>query len=282
MRLREALSTARARLAACPELAAGAVRDAEILLLHTLQISRPTLLAYPERELTVHEQTQYDTTIVRRLAFAPIQYILGAQEFYGLTLQVTPAVLIPRPETEHLVEAVLERLPVDTRARILDVGTGSGAIAITLAVHRPKANLTAVDISPEALTVARANAQVHNLQERIRFFESDLLEALRSQTFDIIVSNPPYVPLLDSPYLHAQVREHEPHLALFAGDTGLDLYIRLIPQAFRAIAPGGLLALEIGWGQKDALADLLSSWTDVSFIEDLQGIPRVALAIRPA
>jgi release factor glutamine methyltransferase len=284
MNLRQALTAAVTELAADPHLETAATRDAELLLLHTLQVSRVTLLAHPNRELTPDQQTFYENNLARRLQHEPIQYITGQQDFYGLTLKVTPAVLIPRPETEHLVEAVLKLLSTDKPLKIADIGTGSGAIAIALAVHLPHAEIAAFDISTEALTVAAANAHEHNVADRIRFLQSDLLSALghEAETFDAIVSNPPYVPETDRDTLHPQVRNHEPAAALFAGKTGLDVYRRLIPQAFNALKSKGLLALEIGYGQQEPIASMLQPWHNLSFINDLQQIPRVALAQRPA
>jgi release factor glutamine methyltransferase len=285
MTLREALNTAAAQLAEEEQLRRQAHRDAELLLLDTLKISRVTLLAHPDREMTQEQIALYEGTIARRLRHEPIQYITGQQEFYGLLLKVTPAVLIPRPETEHLVEEVLRLLPKDGRLRVVDVGTGSGAIAIALAIPRPHAEITAVDISSAALTVAAANAGKHGVAHRIRFLESDLLAALPEaalHAFDAIVSNPPYIPERDRASLHLEVRDHEPATALFAGEAGLDLYRRLIPQAYSALKANGLLALEIGHGQQDALASLLQNWEDVRFVNDLQGIPRVVLASRAA
>ncbi|HEX4576757.1 MAG TPA: peptide chain release factor N(5)-glutamine methyltransferase [Edaphobacter sp.] len=284
MTLREALTVAAAELARDPDLSDTATRDAELLLLHTLQIPRITLVAHPDRELIPNQRTAYENNIARRLQHEPIQYITGQQEFYGLTLKVTPAVLIPRPETEHLVEAVLKLLPANRPLRIADIGTGSGAIAIALAAHLPQAAVTAFDISTEALTIAAANARDHNVANRIRFLQSDLLSTLnpKAEAFDAIVSNPPYIPTSDRATLHPQVRDHEPPTALFAGETGLDIYRRLIPQAHNALKPNGLLALEIGHDQQDAIASLLRTWHNVKFVNDLQQIPRVALAHRPA
>ena len=284
MTLREALTVAAATLANDEHLHGTATRDAELLLLHVLQISRTTLIAHPGRELTPSQRADYETSIARRLHHEPIQYITGQQEFYGLALNVTPAVLIPRPETEHLVEAVLKLLPANRPLKIADIGTGSGAIAIALAIHLPKAAITAPDISTEAIAVARRNADTHKVANRIRFLQSDLLNALdhEAATFDAIVSNPPYVAESDRDTLHPQVRDHEPDTALFAGKTGIDIYRRLIPQAHNALKPGGLLALEIGHGQQEALTTLLSGWHNISFINDLQQIPRIALANRPA
>ena len=285
MTLRQALTLAAAELAANPHLRDHAHRDAELLLLHTLQLPRTTLLAYPDREITPGQRALYEASIARRLQNEPIQYITGQQEFYGLLLHVTPAVLIPRPETEHLVEAVLHRLPHNAPLKIIDIGTGSGAIAIALATHLPEAQITALDLSPEALKIAHANAlandQPHNVAQRIRFLHSDLLSALPpNEQFDAIVSNPPYIPETDRPTLHPEVREHEPSTALFAGPQGLDIYRRLIPQAHAALKPNGLLALEIGHGQREALTDLLAQWHNVTFVDDLQQIPRIALAKR--
>jgi release factor glutamine methyltransferase len=279
MTLREALARATAQLDASPDLRADASRDSLVLLLHTVGITRAEFHANPDRSLTTIEQSAYDAAIQRRLTHEPIQYITGEQEFYGLALHVTPAVLIPRPETEHLVEAVVSELDPTAPTRIVDVGTGSGAIAIALAHHLPQAHITAVDLSPAALAVAAANAERHQLTSCIRFLESNLLEALPSgETFDAIVSNPPYVSTADRHTLHPQVRDHEPATALFAGTDGLAIYRRLIPQAHTALKPNGLLALEICQGQRDEIAALLANWNAVRFINDLQQTPRVALA----
>jgi release factor glutamine methyltransferase len=283
MTLREALTRATRQLDASPDLCVGAARDAALLLRHVLGISHAAQLAEPERELTPAQQAAFDAMVLRRLANEPIQYITGEQEFYGLALGVTPAVLIPRPETEQLVEAVLAELDSTQPLRILDVGTGSGAIAIALAHHLPRAHVTAVDLSAAALEVAASNAARHGLTNRIRFVQSDLLDALPpgELPFDFIVSNPPYVPTADRGSLHPQVRDHEPAAALFAGPDGLDVYRRLIPQARAALRPNGILALEIGQGQREAVAALLADWNELRFLDDLQQIPRVALAHRP-
>jgi len=278
--LREALTASTTRLAANQQLQEQGPRDAELLLLHTLHITRAQLLAHPARILTSSELALYQTSIARRLTLEPIQYITGQQEFYGLNFHVTPAVLIPRPETEHLVEAVLQKLPREKSLKILDVGTGSGILAITLAIHLPHAEITALDISTDAIAVAQRNAKTLLVADRIQFLCSDLLAAVPGP-FDAIVSNPPYIPESDRPTLHPQVRDHEPAGALFAGETGLDIYRRLIPQAYKALKPNGLLALEIGHGQRSSVAQLLANWHDVTFLNDLQQIPRVALARRP-
>lgn len=277
MTLREAIATAASRLSLHPQLATNASRDAETLLLYVLQAPRTLLFTDPARELSTAEAAAYGQAIQRRLAFEPIQYITGEQEFYGLPFHVTQSVLIPRPETELLVEAVLARF--SATASIVDVGTGSGAISVALAKHLPQATITAVDISEAALAIAQQNASRNGVS--VRFIKSDLLSELpEEEKFDAIVSNPPYVPELDRPTLHPQVSEHEPALALFAGDTGLDIYRRLIPQATARLKPGGLLAMEFGFGQRNALEALLSDWREVEFLDDLQSIPRVVLATR--
>jgi release factor glutamine methyltransferase len=280
MTIREALTVAAAQLARDEHLRATATRDAELLLLHTLRITRVALIAHPDTELSTSQRTAYENSIARRLRHEPVQYIIGHQEFYGLTFHVTPAVLIPRPETEHLVETVLKLLPADKSVKIADVGTGSGAIAIAIAAHLPQAAITALDISPEALAIATSNAREHNLTDRIRFLQSDLLSGLDREagTFDAVVSNPPYIAETDRPTLHPQVREYEPATALFAGETGLEAYRRLIPQAYNALKPNGLLTLEIGHDQQADIAALLQTWHNLSFVKDLQQIPRVAVA----
>ena len=279
--LRQALTLATTQLARNPDLKDHARQDAELLLLHHLNLTRAQLLSDPARELTPTQLTTYEAAITRRLTNEPIQYITGAQEFYGLPFHVTPAVLIPRPETELLVEALLKHLPANEPLRIADVGTGSGILAIALAIHLPQADITAIDISPEALAIARRNAETHDVAHRIHFQEADLLSTAPGP-FDAIVSNPPYVPTADRQTLHPQVRDHEPPTALFAGTTGLDIYTRLIPQAFTALTPGGLLALEFGHGQSQAIQSLLNGWQEISILNDLQQIPRTALARKPS
>lgn len=283
MNFRQALTTAAAQLAADPQLRDNSQRDAELLLLHVTVASRASLIAHPDRELSPEQRARYEDVIARRLRHEPIQYITGQQEFYGLVMVVTPAVLIPRPETEHLVEAVLKQVPADKELTIADIGTGSGAIAIALATHLPNARITALDISLKALEVAEANGRKHEVADRIKFLESDLLAAVSDETaaYNVIVSNPPYVALTDRDMLSPEVRDYEPATALFAGQTGLDVYRRLISQAHQALKPGGLLALEIGQGQQDAIRTLLRGWESVSFVNDLQQIPRVALARIP-
>jgi release factor glutamine methyltransferase len=186
--------------------------------------------------------------------------------------------LIPQPETEHLVEAVLARFGGDRAVQIADVGTGSGAIAVAVAHSLPRAKVVALDLSKAALRIAGWNAQQHGVAGRVRLVESDLLNAVAGECFDAIVSNPPYVAEADRPSLEEQVRAYEPEEALFAGPTGLEIYERLIPQSRDYLRPGGWLLLEIGAGQERPIERMLAGWADVSFVADLQGIPRVACA----
>jgi release factor glutamine methyltransferase len=247
--------------------------DAELLLGAVLGVPRTTVFAHPERPLSAEESARFEHFLARRLAAEPMQYITGTQEFFGLPFEVSPAVLIPRPETEHLVEAALA---LEAGPRIVDVGTGSGAIAVALAKAISGAHITAVDNSPAALEVARRNASRHGVTSQIDFVLADLLTKSEESSFDAVVSNPPYI--ADDEILEPQVRDYEPHSALFSGPTGLEVYRRLIPQAAKALRPGGWLLLEIGHGQQSALETLLTSWQDVRFIADLQGIPRVVEA----
>jgi release factor glutamine methyltransferase len=261
-------------------------QDAGYLLRHVLAISQASLLANHDRVLTQEQLAAYQALIARRITHEPVQYITGEREFYGLPFRVSPAVLIPRNATEHLVQAVLDHIQSLGRAnepmRVVDVGTGSGAIAVALAYHLPHAQLTALDLSREALEMAASNAQLNSVDQRIRFVESDLLSAVQDQPgFDVVVSNPPYVPSEDRDSLHPQVREFEPAPALFAGAEGMDIYRRLVPQAHAALKADGLLAMELGFGQRQAIDRLLAGWNDVRFINDLEQIPRVVLARKP-
>jgi release factor glutamine methyltransferase len=256
-------------------------RDAELLLMHTLERSRAWLIAHAEEELSGSQAAAYTALVSLRRKGEPIQYITGEAEFYGLPFLVTRDVLIPRPETEHLVEKALELAGRVVSPRIVDVGTGSGAIAVALAHKLPCAQIAAIDISSRALAVAEENAKRNGVA--VRFLLGDLLAPVAGERFEIIVSNPPYVPTVDRDTLSVEVREYEPALALFAGGDGLDVYRRLIPAAFDALTPGGFVALEIGYGQSTAVEALLASagFEQIVFVPDLQGIPRVACAQRP-
>jgi release factor glutamine methyltransferase len=257
--------------------------DAELLLRHALGKDRAWILAHRNRSIAHESHRRFSHLIERRKAGEPIQYITGEQEFYGLPFRVTPDVLIPRPETEHLAEKALQLASAISAPRIVDVGTGSGAIAVAVAHHLPAAQIAALDISLPALSVARENAQRNAVSERIRFLQSDLLAAVAKERFDLVVSNPPYVPAADRDSLSVEVRDHEPALALFAGDDGLDIYRRLIPDAFAVLEPGGYLLMEIGYGQSEPVAALSiqAGFDDINFVPDLQGILRVASARRP-
>jgi release factor glutamine methyltransferase len=258
-------------------------RDAETLLLFVLDKDRAWLIAHSGEEPSAADGGRFAALIEQRYLGEPIQYITGEQEFYGLPFRVNDDVLIPRPETEHLVEKALELAGRFARPRIVDVGTGSGAIAVALAHKLPKARITAVDISTVALEVARGNAERNGVARRIEFKESDLLAAVADERFEIVVSNPPYVPVNDRETLAVEVREHEPAVALFGGEGGLALYRRLIPAAFAALEQRGWLAMEIGYGQSKTIARLMNDtgFERVEFVPDLQGIPRVVCGRRP-
>ncbi len=254
--------------------------DSMLLLRHVLGIPPAEMHAYRERPLTGLQTEAFNALIQQRAHGTPIQHLTGEQEFFGLPFHVTPDVLVPRPETEHLVEAAIARLQHHPAPRIADVGTGSGAIAVALAHALPHAEVVALDISPAALGVAMRNSQRNHVTRRIRFVESDLLAAIQGESFDAIVSNPPYIAFSDRPTLPVEVREYEPALALFAGPTGLEFYQRLIPAAHLLLVPAGWLMMEIGHGQRDAVRALLEhqAWDAIEFIPDLQSIPRVAIA----
>ncbi len=254
-------------------------RDAEMLVLHLVQRDRAFLIANPQAELSAEGAVRYYVLLERRLAGEPMQYITGEAEFYGLPFRVNRDVLIPRPETEHLVEKALALAAGFEKPRIADVGTGSGAIAVALAHELTEAQITAVDISRAALTVARGNAERNGVSNHIRFVEGDLLAPVAGEQFEMVVSNPPYVAESDRASLSVEVRDYEPELALFAG-SGLDVYRRLIPEARGALVSGGFLVLEIGCGQDTAVAELLAEagFEQIEFTADLQGIPRVATA----
>ena len=253
--------------------------DAEHLLMRVLGINHAWLIAHPGDELSAETQEQYEALVRRRLAGEPLQYITGECEFYGLPFKVNPDVLIPRPETEHLLERVLELAQRYERPRIIDIGTGSGAIAVALAHKLPSAKITATDLSEPALAIARQNAAHNQVDSRIRFLQGDLLGPVAAAPFDIIVSNPPYVPTTDRALIAVEVREYEPSMALFAGDDGLDVYRRLIPAAHAALVPGGFLTLEIGFTQAQAIERLLAAagFCNIEFAPDLQGIPRIVV-----
>jgi len=284
--IRAALRAAIARLEECD--VPSAPLAAELLLMHVLQRDRAWLYAHPESELSPKDAAAYAHLIERRSKGVPTQYLTGRQEFWGLEFEIGPGVLIPRPETEHVIEVALDRLGARrTEAlRIADVGTGSGCIAIALARELPGAEIVATDISVAALDYAQRNAARYRVSERIQFLGADLLEAAMEAPgraeirFDLIVSNPPYVGRNDAGSLPREVREHEPAEALFAGDDGLEIYPALIDEAARKLAPNGILVLELGYNGAQYVGSLLSAsqWTDLRVTRDLAGIERVVSA----
>jgi release factor glutamine methyltransferase len=295
---------------------------AEILLLHTLGKERTWIYTHPEEPVSEGDTQRFHALLARRAAGEPTQHLTGKQEFWGLEFEVTRDVLIPRPETEHLIEVVLDRLAVrEIRAGrkhpltgngldIIDVGTGSGCIAIALAKELAGAQIMGTDISAPALAVARRNAARHAVSDRIRFAECNLLadattsgaansvvggqhaarleskvstvDAAYSRQFDLIVSNPPYIGRRESETLMREVRDYEPEVALYGGEEGYELYADLIAQAWRSLKPGGLLVLELGHDSLSAVQPLLDlpSWTNVGVTNDLAGISRVIAAER--
>jgi release factor glutamine methyltransferase len=247
---------------------------AEVLLTHALQRERSYLYAHPEEELSEIAWIHYGRYLHERLKGKPTQYITGRQEFYGRDFSVTSDVLIPRPETEHLVEAAISR--IQPRDLVVDLGTGSGAIAITLALETA-AHVFATDISTAALNIAQNNAQ--QLSALVGFLACDLLGAFRDRSINVLVSNPPYVPKIDRPSLQREVRDYEPHVALFAGPSGLELYEKLIADAARVLRPHGWLLLELGYNSLNPVRAMLEhAWTEIDVIADLAGLPRVIAA----
>jgi release factor glutamine methyltransferase len=244
---------------------------AEVLLTHALHRDRAYLYTYPERELTEIEWLHYGRYLHQRLNGTPTQHITGTQEFYGRPFLVSPDVLIPRPETEHVVEAALAA--GKNTKRFLDVGAGSGAIAITLQLET-RAEVWATDISRAALRVAATNAA--RLGAHVFWLAGDLVACVADRSIDVLVSNPPYVPASELATLSTEVRDHEPSLALSSGPTGFEIYERLIPDARRVLRPGGRLILELGYNSSGRVMELLADgFADIRLTNDLAGIPRV-------
>jgi release factor glutamine methyltransferase len=268
---------------------------AELLLLHVTNRNRTLLYSRPENLLSEAEAQEYFTFIEKRAAGVPTQHLTGKQEFWGMEFAVTPDVLIPRPETEHLVEVALDRLALrDLRSQhkqnmtgegllFGDIGTGSGCIACALAKEFAAAKIYALDLSPAALAVAQRNASGLGFSDRIHFLESNLCSALSPNLrFDLIVSNPPYIGRREAATLAREVREHEPELALFGGEEGYELYADLVTQSAAHLKPGGILVLELGHDSLSAVRPLFDSpdWTNVGLTSDLAGIPRVVSAAK--
>ena len=283
--------------------------NAEVLLMFVLGADRAYLYAHPERDLTREETARYEEALARRATGMPSQYITGHQEFWGLDFVVSPAVLIPRPETEHLVEVVLDLAQGIQRPKLVDVGTGSGCVALALAHELRDAEVYAVDLSAEALEIARANAARLQLDKRVRFLQCNVLKPLfdepfaaipnshaviptedfspsardplsQFRDFDFVVSNPPYVAFSEADKVQKSVQEFEPTMAVFAGLRGTDVIVPLIEQGHRSLKSGGRLALEIGYSMRDVVVNLFdpTMWEDVRVVPDLQGIPRVVAA----
>lgn len=258
--------------------------DAQTLLAEALGKDRTYLIVNFNERLDEELLAGYQRLIARRAAGEPLQYITGHQQFFGLEFEVTPAVLIPRPETELIVEEVIRLVESHNVAKpvIVDVGTGSGCIAVTLARELEDAEVTACDISEAALEVARRNAAKHELADRVEFVNSDLLAAFPETQFaDFILSNPPYVAAHELPTLQREVRDWEPHTALTDNNDGLSFYRRLLNEAPAKLKPGGYLICELGFGQSEAVLAMADSqaWSEVRLLDDLQGIPRT-LALR--
>jgi len=270
---------------------------AELLLLHVVGRERTWLYAHPEDEISKEQEDRFFSLVERRVAGEPTQYLTGKQEFWGLEFDVTPDVLIPRPETEHVVEVALDRLALrEIRAgrkqtltgeglQIADIGTGSGCIAIALAKDLPGTKFIATDISPAALSVARRNAERHNFADRIEFVRANVLEGIAAEThFDLIASNPPYIGRREGPTLQREVRDHEPEVALYGGEEGYELYAALVTQSAAHLLPGGIVVLELGHDSLPAVQPLFDTpdWMRVGVTNDLAGIPRVIAAERTA
>jgi release factor glutamine methyltransferase len=285
--LREATTSLRDGGSRSPRL------DAELLLAHALGVTRAELFRDPARVLVAEEAGEYAALLARRLAREPVAYIVGHRAFRTIDLEVTPEVLIPRPETETLVDVALEALremPIagpdpEDEPLAIDVGTGSGCIALALAAEDPFVRVVATDVEPGALAVARGNAARLGLARRVEFVLSDLFADVGERPFDLVVSNPPYVPADEYVALEPNVREYEPRRALYGGVDGLDVYRRLMPGAALLLRPGGTLAVEVGAGQADAVAgimDAAGAFETPATRADLAGVPRVVHARRQA
>ena len=255
-------------------------RDSATLVGLAIGRDRAFIYSYPEYEPTEEEAERIDAYFQRRADREPLQYIRGTQEFYGFDFEVTPDVLIPRPETEMLVERALEAINEVKEPRILDLGTGTGCIPISILRCIPNATGVAVDISPAALAVAARNAERNGVAGRLKLIRSDLFENIPAAEFDLIVSNPPYVPESDVAHLQPEVRDHEPHVALTDGGDGVSIIGRITEDSRHFLTPGGVLLVEMGFGQSERVLELAaaSGWGSATVEPDLQGIPRMLVA----
>lgn len=279
--LQQKLSAARDRLIASGIAADQAAIDVDLYARTILGWDRATLLTERAGPVPPALEPRFSEWLDRRAAREPTAYIVGTREFWGLDFRVTPSVLIPRPETEFVVEEALTHLRPLHGARIADIGTGSGCIAVALAHELPDCHIVATDVSADALAVARANAEAHGVAQRIEFFAASYLGGVQGD-FDLIAANPPYVRDRDKPALAADVR-HEPDVALFGGETGLRDIEGVLDTAIAKLRRGGWLIMEFGFGQDDAVEDLVRGRTDLQLVrirQDLQGIPRTAIIQR--
>ncbi|MDH5762654.1 MAG: peptide chain release factor N(5)-glutamine methyltransferase [Nitrospinota bacterium] len=263
--------------------------EAELLLSHVLKVRKEDLIIYPGQELTAEQEERFGRLVERRCRKEPLAYILGDREFWSLTFQVDPNVLIPRPETEGIIERLLSLAGPEARlkpVRILDVGTGSGILAIVSAVEFVQARVTAVDISEVVLETARGNARRHQVADRINFLQMDLMQNWilpENETFDFILSNPPYIPSKDIERLMPDIRNYEPQAALDGGPDGLNCYRSIVPNAFSCLNPGGHLIVEVGDGQSEAVKNILhdhGGFEDIEIVKDLSGRDRIVSAGR--
>jgi release factor glutamine methyltransferase len=258
--------------------------EAQILLAHVLKCNRVDLLVRYDQQPTEAERARYRELIQRRVAGWPVAYLVGTRDFYLLTFEVTPAVLVPRPETETLVLEALGHLRSLTAPTVLDLGTGSGCIAISIAHQKKDALVTAMDVSPDALAVAKRNAIKHGVAGRIEFLQGDLFTSLAGgTTFDQIVSNPPYIAPGEFVVLAADVREHEPRIALDGGPDGLAFYRRIAAGVEPFLKPGGRLLMEVGYTQDEAVRTILAARPELEVgqtIKDMSGQARVVVAKR--
>jgi len=251
--------------------------DAELLLMFVLKVTRSHLFAHPDRELSNADATRLGMLVERRLNYEPVAYLTGEKEFWSLPLQVSPETLVPRAETERLVEATLALIPPNANMAVLDLGTGSGAIAIAISSERPQCRIVATDRSAPALDIAAANAERHELGN-IRFQQGNWLDAVAGQTFDIIVSNPPYIASNDAALEQLPC---EPRRALASGEDGLNAIRRIAADAGRHLVSGGTLFLEHGADQQESVAQILADqgWVGIQCLSDLSGLPRVTRAM---
>jgi release factor glutamine methyltransferase len=273
---------ARARLEQAGLTPDEAAMDARLLAQYVLGWDTARFLTSETDRAPDRFAERYQPLVDRRFAREPLAYITGTREFWDLTFEVSPAVLIPRPETELLIEAALEGWPQAAPLQVADVCTGSGCVAVTLAHERPEWVIVATDISPDALEIARRNAARHHVAAQVTCLRSDLLDDVNG-SFDLIVSNPPYVPEGERTSLQREVRDHEPAVALFAGDDGLAVIVRLAGQAVSRLKPHGLLLFEFGAGQEARIQEVIARVDGLGLVDvrrDLQGIPRMAIAAR--